>query len=474
MTPASNGHDADHLDADYVVKGCGAFAMAFVDTMLRESDATMIVVDRREAPGGHWNDAYPFVRLHQPSACYGVASRELGSMRKDEVGPNAGCYELASGMEVVNYYHQLMRDCFLPTGRVRYFAMSELVGDHEIVSLLSGERRAVRANCRVVDATLLETSIPLTHTRKFEVADGVACIPPNELPRAAPRHTAFVVLGAGKTAIDSLSWLLANGAPPEAIHWVMPRDPWLFNRRMFQPGEDMFVESMSRFAEMSEITATAESAREIGERMEAAGNWLRIDPGVWPQLFRAATVSEGEVAELRKIGHKIRMGRVQRVEPGRLMLDRGTEPIPADALIVDCTARALERDVGAHPPVFAPGRINLQMVRIYQPTFSGALIAHLEATISNDAEKEAMCRVTGMTDSLEDWMSVESASRANQAAWDANPQVADWITNCRLDLFQGTGARVVPTDQQALAAVMRQQAASGPGADNMVRLLARA
>ena len=38
-------------------------------------------LDRRHGPGGHWNDAYPFVRLHQPSAFYGVPSRNLGEDR---------------------------------------------------------------------------------------------------------------------------------------------------------------------------------------------------------------------------------------------------------------------------------------------------------------------------------------------------------------------------------------------------------
>ena len=32
----------------------------------------ILVVDRRAKPGGHWNDAYDFVRLHQPSLYYGV------------------------------------------------------------------------------------------------------------------------------------------------------------------------------------------------------------------------------------------------------------------------------------------------------------------------------------------------------------------------------------------------------------------
>ncbi len=34
------------------------------------------IVDRNDQPGGHWTTAYPFVRLHQPSAYYGVNSRQ--------------------------------------------------------------------------------------------------------------------------------------------------------------------------------------------------------------------------------------------------------------------------------------------------------------------------------------------------------------------------------------------------------------
>lgn len=56
------------LEADYVVVGAGAVAMAFADTLLGESDATVILVDRRDRPGGHWNDAYPFVRLREREA----------------------------------------------------------------------------------------------------------------------------------------------------------------------------------------------------------------------------------------------------------------------------------------------------------------------------------------------------------------------------------------------------------------------
>ena len=54
---------------DYLVVGSGAVGLAFADTLLAETDAYITIVDRHGKPGGHWNDAYSFVALHQPSAC---------------------------------------------------------------------------------------------------------------------------------------------------------------------------------------------------------------------------------------------------------------------------------------------------------------------------------------------------------------------------------------------------------------------
>lgn len=56
----------------YLVVGCGAMGMGFADVLVAETNATLVMVDRHHAPGGHWNDAYPFVRLHQPATYYGV------------------------------------------------------------------------------------------------------------------------------------------------------------------------------------------------------------------------------------------------------------------------------------------------------------------------------------------------------------------------------------------------------------------
>jgi len=132
------------IETDYLVIGAGAIGMAFVDTLLTDSDAHIVMVDRHHRPGGHWNESYPFVRLHQPAAYYGVNSRELGQGRKDTVGLNAGMYGLSSGAELLAYFDQLMQQRFLPSGRVRFLPMSQIVGAYEVESLVTGARQPVK------------------------------------------------------------------------------------------------------------------------------------------------------------------------------------------------------------------------------------------------------------------------------------------------------------------------------------------
>ena len=51
------------VEVDYLIIGAGAAGMAFADSLVTESGATIAIVDRHHRPGGHWNHAYPFVRL---------------------------------------------------------------------------------------------------------------------------------------------------------------------------------------------------------------------------------------------------------------------------------------------------------------------------------------------------------------------------------------------------------------------------
>lgn len=218
------------VKTDYLVIGCGAVGMAFADTILEESDKRLLILDDRAAPGGHWNDAYPFVTLHQPSAFYGVASTELSRGRVDETGLNKGMMELATGAEVAAYFQQVLRERFLPSGRVEFRPLTRWEGDGIARDLATGETFRVEAE-KIVDATYFGTNIPALHDPSFEVDEGATMIPVNELPRHVAGAEDFVIIGGGKTAMDAVIWLLENRVHPDRIRWVRNRDSYLIDRK---------------------------------------------------------------------------------------------------------------------------------------------------------------------------------------------------------------------------------------------------
>ncbi|MED5555886.1 MAG: NAD(P)-binding protein, partial [Pseudomonadota bacterium] len=298
------------LTADYLVIGSGAMGMAFTDVLIQETDASVVMVDRHHRPGGHWNDSYAYVRLHQPSSFYGVNSRPLGSDAVDQTGWNKGLHELASGAEVCNYFDQIMQQQFLPSGRVQYFPMCDYLGDTQFRSLVSGHEYAISAGCKVADATYMDVVVPAMRTPPFSVDAGIRCIPLNDLTRidAAARH--YVVIGGGKTAMDACLWLLENSTDPGAISWVMPRDSWILDRANIQPGELNAERILSGAAETMSAVAKAESVEQLFDELEATGQLMRLDASVRPTMFRCATVTETELEALRSIHNIIRMGRV--------------------------------------------------------------------------------------------------------------------------------------------------------------------
>ena len=97
------------LETEYLIIGSGLVGMAFADTLLTETDTNIVIVDRYANPGGHWNMAYPFVTLHQPSAYFGVSSKELSRGVIDTIGLNKGMNDLATGSELLAYFDEVMR-----------------------------------------------------------------------------------------------------------------------------------------------------------------------------------------------------------------------------------------------------------------------------------------------------------------------------------------------------------------------------
>jgi hypothetical protein len=417
------------IEADYLVVGAGAMGMAFTDTLVTETDATVVIVDRNDQPGGHWLSAYPFVRLHQPSAYYGVNSRRLGSDSIDATGWNAGFYELAGGSEVVSYYDTVMRQHLLPTGRVSYYPMSDYLGDGRFRTL-GGDDYRVDVKRRIVDATYLSVIVPSMRPPDYDVAAGITCIPPNGLPKQ-PVQSQYVIVGAGKTSMDTCLWLLRHGIAPDRIVWIKPRDSWILDRSAVQPGMQFARRVLADFSAQSRAIKKATSIDDLYLQLEALGCLMRIDTSVEPTMYRCAILSQGELEKLRLIENVVRMGRVKAVEPGRVDLDEGTIDTDPSALYVDCTGDGI--GLREATPVFSPGAITLQSVRTCQPAFSAAVTARVEAMdVDDDTKNDYLWPVPHPTNPI-DWVTMTVAFNHNQLRWFDDPELMGWLNRARLN-----------------------------------------
>lgn len=453
---------------DYLVVGAGATGVAFADTLVAEADVDVTVIDRRRVAGGHWVDTYPFVRLHTPSAFYGVNSLALGRDRIDETGENAGFYERATGPEVVDYFAAAV-ERLTATGRARVLTGLEHVargsGGEQLRDVRTGATQEVTVRRAVVDARYLEGSIPATHVPQFEIADGARMVPINQLPAVARSGSSYAVLGSGKTAADACTWLLENGVEPDRIRWIRPRDAYFHNRRHVQPLAQVGA-VMEGLALDAEAGANADSVADLFERLEGSGRLLRIDPSSPATMYRGTMLSERELAGLRRIDNVVRLGRVRRIERDRIVLENGETTTGPDVVHVDCSALGLNNAPAA--PIFQPGRIVLQQVRHLFPCFNAALIGFVEAHRDGGADKNRLCPPNPYPSRIEDWPRLVSRTWRTEGRWLRESDVSAWMGQSRLNLLRGVQQRAEQPSVQD--SIRRYVSNVGPAVERLRQL----
>ena len=406
---------------DYVVVGAGASGMSFVDTLLSHSSEplSIVLLDKRTAPGGHWNDAYGFVTLHQPARNYGVESTPLESgIKHPEL--------LASREEVLAYYRTLL-DTWRANGHdVDFVGGAAYDFASSTYTTADGSTATVAAPARkVVDARFTENDLPLHVRPKFAYnAEAIDLIPPNELPErdaAAAREARYCVLGAGKTGQDTVLYLRRVLKVPSSTSCGScphPSGSLRATRRRRRSRSPAWSLSTwrSRRTRRRARPRTRRRGRVLQrafERLEADGRIYRIHPTAPPGKFMDATLNAEEVALLRECAPSIctGKGRVASIGDDGALTFAGGEVVPlpwagaADGTpsppttFVHCTAGAFNFGASAAEaarPIFtSDDRITVQEVFQFPGfCFNGAVIAWLECQpqMSRD-EKNRLCEM---------------------------------------------------------------------------------
>ncbi|MEM6828509.1 MAG: NAD(P)-binding protein [Pseudomonadota bacterium] len=450
-----------NLETDYLIIGAGAVGLAFADTLLDEDpDCHITIVDKHAKPGGHWNDAYPFVALHQPSATYGVNSMEMCPDRRDTRGHNAGLFPLAPHAEILAYYSKLVSERLLPSGRVEYLPMTKYAGgesgEHRAKGILSGENHTIKVRRKLVDGTWFKTSVPSTHKPAFEIAEGTRFAVPGDLPALwkdttdLPDH--YVIIGGGKTAMDTGVWLLEAGVPADKIGWVRPRDSWMFNRKLLQPAYHAIEDLVKFQVDLVEAATASETGEEMFAELGRRGTMLRLDESVTPKMFHFAVISEGEVALLRQITDVYRQGHVTKIEPGAMHFASETVSLPEKTLFINCTATAVPFSVRDNTrPFFDGDTITLQIVQAPFVPYSAALAAFIEANFETDEEKNALCPPAPLTDSTATYPYAVMANLMSTAILAANEKIAAFNAKSRLHPTGPAVARMMKEGDPRLA-----------------------
>jgi hypothetical protein len=443
------------IDTDYLVVGAGAMGMAFTDSLIDHADVHVTLVDRRHSVGGHWNDAYPFVQLHQASLFYGVASTQLGSGHVQPEGPEKGLQERARSSEIRAYYDDILQRRFVGSGRVSFLGgcrHHETDSRQMVTSLISGETVEVHARRRVVDATYLSPTIPATTPPPFGVADGVRVVPVNELAELTEAPPEFIVVGSGKTATDCIVWLLVNGVPPDRIVWIRPRDPWMLNRAMVQPDP---VVALGLAADTMDGAINAGSPDELFLNLEAAGVMMRIDRDVVPTMAKTPTLGRWELDLLRSVERVVRLGHIKQISSDEILLDDGSIPLAPGSLVVHCAASGLR-----YPPlvpIWGADKIRLQTIRAGFPCYCAALAGFVEATRDDDRERNRLCPPNTLPDTPSNWAEMQVRGMLATRVYGAETDIAAWASQCllnpaRIDPSQA-GNSALQTASKRLASV---------------------
>jgi hypothetical protein len=346
--------NTDYYDLCVVGAGYASLNALFVASRYLPVTARVLVLDKHQQAGGMWNDAYSYVRLHQPYRLFtaGNIAWTLGRERsylatRDEVAAHLRhCFDVISKRLDVDA--RWGWECLDHTEDDSSIVVSARGPDGEVCSFTAD---------RFIDATGFDVGsidpLPLASRH-------VRSISPRQLEDSgllSDGHTGPVwVIGSGKTAMDTIV-ALVRAKPARTIGMVTGTGTYFYNRDLVTPPG---LKRWTGGVRYSSIFAGA-AKRFDGTNAAEVSQWCRAWCGTSPlkdpppaHLFFAFQ-SEAETATVATgVSEVIRdhLADVVDEATGPVMLLRtgARHPIPSSSWVVNCTGYLRPRKM-AYVPV---------------------------------------------------------------------------------------------------------------------------
>ena len=313
----------------------------------------------------------------------------------------------------MEYYGKALEK-FRESGRVQIFMESEYSKDEQNGNhVISSPTMKYHVKCQKL--VMIHTQVVVPFMRKGNMPfpthpEAPQIIPVNQLPDVVQTTTSsstsesapkkYIVIGAGKTGVDAIEYLLRNGIDQSNITWIISRDVWYFNRDEMNPSttKKSYWKVGQRFIE---AMLDQSSCRDAILELEKLNIMARLDPNApFPTSFKGSTLDNEILEMIRTVKDVVKMGRVTSITEDSIILEQGSLQLSSpkeDTVIVDCMANIEEvgscfgYDFPKNFTIYQQDQINLgPLFFLFNPSLSAALTAFLDLHLSDDAVKNDM------------------------------------------------------------------------------------
>ena len=320
---------------DYLVVGAGATGMCFVDVILRRTSKSVLLVDKNTSVGGHWSDHYPYVKLHQNSHTYGIESLELN---KDD------------GKSVKQHF------------------------EDALATFRTYDTFSCQLGCTVDFNNITipyETLVDATYLAVQRLPSKWNMLTPWNVTPFIDDSKKYVVVGGGKTGMDTCIFLVSKGILPDDITWIISDDAvWL---------------KREKINDLGPVPTSIWIANMMNAIIRRVPPWfsLKLDDRIFslsknPTRHRCAIIKEKELLVIQQV-RKIRKGKVLAKKRNTLIFENNENvSFEKGTLFVNCVQNGAP--VKDTVPIFQKNKIVLQPIVMCQPCFSSTTIAKIEVS----------------------------------------------------------------------------------------------